>query len=71
MPSGKKDQIKGEAKDMKGRVERQAGEWAEDRKTQMRGIADQASGKAQKAVGKAKEKLERARKSQADTDAAA
>jgi uncharacterized protein YjbJ (UPF0337 family) len=62
MDRAKKDQVKGEAKDIKGRVERQAGEWTGDPKTQAKGIADQAAGKTQKAVGKLREQANKARK---------
>jgi len=56
MDRGSQDQIQGEAKDIKGRIERQSGEWTGDRKTQLKGAADQAAGKVQKAAGKLKQK---------------
>jgi uncharacterized protein YjbJ (UPF0337 family) len=46
-----KDNIKGKAKDISGRVERQVGEWTGDEKSQAEGLGDQASGKVQKAWG--------------------
>ena len=49
------DEIKGKAKDIKGRVERQAGEWTGDKDTQAEGIKDQATGKVQNAWGKVKD----------------
>ena len=52
-----KDRIKGKAKDIAGRVERQAGEWTGDSETQVKGAAKQAEGKVQHAVGKAKDKV--------------
>ena len=50
-----KDRIKGKMEDIKGRVERQAGEWTGDEKAQVKGAMDQAKGKVQNAVGKAKD----------------
>jgi uncharacterized protein YjbJ (UPF0337 family) len=50
-----KDRIKGKAKDIPGRVERQTGEWTGDSKMQVRGAAKQVEGKMQNAVGKAKD----------------
>lgn len=54
-----KDEIKGKAKDIAGRVERQAGEWTGDKEHQAKGAAKQAEGKVQKAFGKAKDKLKK------------
>ena len=50
-----KDRIKGKMNDVKGRVERQAGEWAGDKDAQAKGAMDQAKGKAQNAFGKMKD----------------
>jgi uncharacterized protein YjbJ (UPF0337 family) len=50
-----KDRIEGKMKDVKGRVERQVGEWTGDEKTRAKGAADQLKGKAQNAVGKVKD----------------
>ena len=50
-----KDQIKGKAKDVAGRVERQVGEWTDDGKAQAEGLGKQAEGKVQKAWGDVKE----------------
>ncbi len=50
-----KDRIEGKAKDVKGRIERQAGEWTGDEEAQTKGAMDQAEGKAQNALGKAKD----------------
>ena len=50
-----KDRIKGKAKDIAGRVERQTGEWTGDTETQVKGAAKQAEGKVQNAVGKLKD----------------
>ena len=40
-----KDRIKGKAKDVKGRIKRQVGEWTGDEKTQVEGAAEQAKGR--------------------------
>jgi uncharacterized protein YjbJ (UPF0337 family) len=50
-----KDRIKGKMEDIKGRVERQAGEWTGDENAQAKGTADQVKGKVQNAFGKAKD----------------
>jgi uncharacterized protein YjbJ (UPF0337 family) len=50
-----KDQLKGKAKDIAGRVERQAGEWTGDQEAQVRGAAKQVEGKVQKAWGDLKD----------------
>lgn len=53
-----KDRVEGKVKDVAGRVERQAGEWTNDPKTQLKGTAKQAEGKVQNAWGKAKDAAE-------------
>ncbi|HEV8524202.1 MAG TPA: CsbD family protein [Terriglobales bacterium] len=50
-----KDRIKGKAKDIAGRVERQAGEWTGSEEHQVKGAAEQVKGKAQHAWGKMKD----------------
>jgi uncharacterized protein YjbJ (UPF0337 family) len=50
-----KDEIKGKANDIKGRVERQAGEWTGDTESQIKGAGDQVKGKVQQGVGKMKD----------------
>ena len=50
-----KDRVEGKVKDIAGRVERQAGEWTDSPKTQVKGAAKQAEGKVQNAWGKAKD----------------
>jgi uncharacterized protein YjbJ (UPF0337 family) len=50
-----KDKVEGSMKDIKGRVERQVGEWTGDTDAQIKGTADQAEGKIQKGVGKVKD----------------
>src|SRR5690348_18161470 len=42
-----KDTIKGKAKDVAGRVQRQAGEWTGDEESQAEGAAKQVEGKVQ------------------------
>jgi uncharacterized protein YjbJ (UPF0337 family) len=50
-----KDRVEGKMKDIKGRVERQVGEWTGDEDSQAKGTADQAEGKVQNAWGKVKD----------------
>jgi uncharacterized protein YjbJ (UPF0337 family) len=50
-----KDRVEGKMKDIKGRVERQVGEWTGDKDAQAEGTADQAKGKVQNAWGKVKD----------------
>jgi uncharacterized protein YjbJ (UPF0337 family) len=50
-----KDRVKGKMDDIKGRVERQVGEWTGDEDAQAQGTADQAKGKTQNAFGKVKD----------------
>lgn len=57
-----KDQLKGKVDEAIGRVERQAGEWSGDEKTQARGAARQARGKLQKVAGKVKNAVKPKRK---------
>lgn len=52
-----KDEIKGKAKDIAGRIERQAGEWTGSEEHQVKGTARQAEGKVQNIAGKAKDAL--------------
>jgi uncharacterized protein YjbJ (UPF0337 family) len=51
------DTVKGKAKDVAGRVERQAGEWTGSEEHQVKGAAKQAEGKVQNALGKAKDAM--------------
>ncbi|HUS20094.1 MAG TPA: CsbD family protein [Terriglobales bacterium] len=51
------NRVKGKMKDVKGRVERQVGEWTGDEKLQAEGIAHQGEGKVQNAFGNAKDKV--------------
>ena len=50
-----KDRVEGKAKDIAGRVERQAGEWTGDKESQAKGAAKQVAGKVQNAWGKAQD----------------
>lgn len=50
-----KDRVKGKAKDVAGRVQRQAGEWTGDNESQAKGAARQVEGKVQNAWGKVKD----------------
>ena len=62
------DQVKGKAKDIAGRVERQVGEWTGDTEAQVKGAAKQVEGKVQNAWGKAKDAVKKPSISQADQD---
>jgi uncharacterized protein YjbJ (UPF0337 family) len=61
-----KDEVKGKAKDIAGRVERQVGEWTGDEKAQVKGAAKQVEGKVQNAWGKAKDAVKKPSTNQAD-----
>lgn len=61
-----KDRVEGKIKDIAGRVERQAGEWTGDEKTQAKGAAKQAEGKVQNAWGKVKDAVKPSNKSEDD-----
>ncbi|MES2257276.1 MAG: CsbD family protein [Pseudomonadota bacterium] len=50
-----KDQVKGEAKDIGGKIQEEAGKLVGSSKQQAKGLAKQAEGKLQKGVGDAKE----------------
>jgi uncharacterized protein YjbJ (UPF0337 family) len=50
-----KDQVKGAAKDIAGKIQQEAGELTGDKEQQAKGLAKQAEGKIQKGVGDAKE----------------
>ena len=55
-----KDEIKGKAKDVTGRVERKVGEWTGDTDTEAEGAAKQVEGKVQNAWGKTKDAVRNA-----------
>lgn len=50
-----KDQVKGAAKDIGGKVQEQAGKLVGSEKTEAKGLKNQAEGKVQKGFGNAKE----------------
>jgi uncharacterized protein YjbJ (UPF0337 family) len=50
-----KDQVKGKAKEVGGKIQEKAGEVVGSSKQQAEGLANQAEGKMQKKVGDAKE----------------
>lgn len=53
-----KDHIKGEAKDVAGKVQQKAGELTGSKKNQAKGLAKQAEGKVQKGVGDVKDAVD-------------
>jgi len=57
-----KDQIKGGAKDVAGKVQEEAGKLVGSEEQQAKGLAKQGEGKLQKGVGNAKEKIDDALK---------
>ena len=62
------DEVKGKAKDIAGRVERQVGEWTGDKEAQVKGAAKQVEGKVQNAWGKAKDAVKKPGTNQAEQD---
>ena len=60
-----KDQVKGKAKDMAGKVQEKTGEAVGSQTQQAKGMAKQVEGKTQKSVGDAKELLKDASKRKA------
>ncbi len=50
-----KDQIKGTAKDVAGKVQEEAGKLVGSKEQQIKGLSKQVSGKAQKALGDLKQ----------------
>jgi uncharacterized protein YjbJ (UPF0337 family) len=57
-----KDQVKGAAKEIAGKVQQEVGKLSGSQKQQAKGIAKQISGKAQKVVGDVKAALDDASK---------
>ena len=57
-----KDQVKGKAKDVAGKVQEKAGEAMGSEEQQAKGLAKQVEGKAQKSSGDAKELIKDAPK---------
>ena len=58
-----KDQVKGVAKDVAGKVQEQAGKLVGSKEQQIKGLSKQISGKVQKGVGDAKQAVEDFKKS--------
>jgi uncharacterized protein YjbJ (UPF0337 family) len=52
-----KDQVKGVAKDVAGKVQEQAGKLVGSKEQQIKGLSKQISGKAQKGVGDVKQSV--------------
>jgi len=50
-----KDQVKGKAKDVGGKIQQKVGEAVGSRQQQSEGLSNQAEGKAQKKIGDVKE----------------
>ena len=53
-----KDQVKGVARDVAGKVQEQAGKLVGSKEQQIKGLSKQISGKVQKSVGDAKQSVE-------------
>jgi uncharacterized protein YjbJ (UPF0337 family) len=53
-----KDQVKGVAKDIAGKIQEEAGRLVGSKEQQVKGLSKQISGKVQKGVGDAKQTLE-------------
>ena len=53
-----KDQVKGVAKDVAGKVQEQAGKLVGSKKQQIKGLSKQISGKVQKGVGDVEQSVE-------------
>jgi len=53
-----KDQVKGVAKDVAGKVQEQTGKLIGSKEQQIKGLSKQISGKVQKGVGDAKQSVE-------------
>ena len=58
-----KDQVKGVAKDVAGKVQEQAGKLVGSKGQQIKGLSKQISGKVQKAVGDVEQSVEVLKKS--------
>lgn len=54
-----KDQIKGAAKNLAGKVQEQAGKVTNSQEQQAKGLAKQAAGKTQQAYGNAKDTIKK------------
>ena len=58
-----KDQVKGVAKDVAGKVQEQAGKLVGSKEQQIKGLSKQISGKTQKAVGDVEQSIKDLKKS--------
>ncbi len=58
-----KDQVKGAAKDVAGKVQEEAGKLIGSKKQQIKGLSKQIAGKMQKGVGDVKQAVEDLKKS--------
>jgi uncharacterized protein YjbJ (UPF0337 family) len=58
-----KDQVKGVAKDVAGKLQEQAGKLVGSKEQQIKGLSKQISGKVQKAVGDIEQSVEDLKKS--------
>lgn len=57
-----KNQVKGMAKDVAGKVQQKIGKLLDDKEQQAKGLGKQISGKAEKTYGDAKEAIQNANK---------
>ena len=58
-----KDQVKGAAKDVAGKVQEEAGKLVGSKEQQIKGLSKQITGKAQKGLGDVKQPVEDLKKS--------
>ena len=58
-----KDQVKGAAKDVVGKVQEEAGKLVGSKEQQIKGLSKQITGKAQKGLGDVKQVVENLKKS--------
>jgi uncharacterized protein YjbJ (UPF0337 family) len=63
-----KDHLKGSAKDIAGKAQREAGGMTGDKSQQAKGLAKQAEGKTQKKLGDLKDKARGARQDRDNRD---
>jgi len=52
-----KDEVRGKAEQLKGRVKEKVGEMTDDERVRDEGVDDQAAGEAQEAIGKGRRKV--------------
>lgn len=58
-----KDQVKGAAKDLAGKIQEETGKLIGSREQQLKGLKNQVEGKLQEHIGNLKEEIKDARKS--------